>query len=49
MAVKLIVDGKEIPINDFVASFLAGTLSGAVTTLQGVNEKWKSIEIKIER
>jgi len=49
MAVKLIVDGKEIPINDFVANFLAGTLSGAVTTLHGVNEKWKSIEIKIER
>jgi len=49
MAVKLAVDGKEIPINDFVANFLAGTLSGAVTTPHGVSEKWKSIEITIER
>jgi len=46
---KLIVDGKEIPLNDFVESILAGTIVGAVTTLHGVGEQWKKIEIKIER
>ncbi len=49
MAVKLIVDEKEIPINDFVENILSGTLVGAVTTLHGVNDGWKKIEIKIER
>ena len=49
MAVRLTVDGKEIPINDFVTDILAGTVAGAVTTLHGVSEEWKKIEIKIER
>jgi len=49
VAVKLLVDGKEIPINDFVENILAGTLAGAVTTLHGVSDGWKKIEIKIER
>jgi len=47
--VSLIVDGKEIPINQFVTNILSGTIAGAVTTLHGVNENWKNIEIKIER
>lgn len=49
MGVKLNVDGKDIPINEFVESILAGTITGAVTTLHGVGEEWKKIEIKIER
>jgi hypothetical protein len=49
LGIKLNVDGKEIPINDFVESILTGTISGAVTTLHGVSEEWKKIEIRIER
>jgi hypothetical protein len=49
LAVKLVVDGKEIPINEFVCAMLAGSVSGAVTTLHGVSEDWKKIELKIER
>lgn len=49
MGVKLQVDGKEIPLNEFVESILAGTIAGAVTTLNGVGEEWKKIEIPIER
>ena len=48
MGVKLKVDGKDIPINEFVESILAGTIAGAVTTLHGVSEDWKKIEIQIE-
>jgi hypothetical protein len=47
--VKLIVDEKEIPINEFVTNILSGTIAGAVITLHGVNENWKNIEIKMER
>lgn len=49
MGAKLTVDGKEIPLNEFVESILAGTIAGAVSTLHGVGEDWKKIEIKIER
>jgi hypothetical protein len=49
MAVQLKVDGKAIPINEFVESILAGTVAGAITTLHGVSEEWKKIEIQIER
>jgi hypothetical protein len=46
---KLVVDGKEISLNDFVTEFLSSTVAGAVTTLHGVSMDWKKIEIKIER
>jgi hypothetical protein len=49
LGAKLIVDGKEIPLNEFVENILAGTITGAVTTLHGVGEDWKKIEIKVER
>jgi hypothetical protein len=49
MAVKLKVDGKDIPINEFVESILGGTMVGAVTTLHGVGAGWRKIEIQIER
>ncbi len=49
LAAKLVVDGKEIPLNDFVTRILSSTVADAVTTLHGVGEDWKKIEIKIER
>ncbi|MCW3983566.1 MAG: hypothetical protein NWE96_06170 [Candidatus Bathyarchaeota archaeon] len=49
MGLQLKVDGKVIPLNDFVESILNGTVTGAVTTLKGVREDWKKIEIQVER
>jgi hypothetical protein len=49
MGVQLKVDGKIIPINEFVESILGGTITGAITTLHGVGEDWGKIEILIER
>jgi hypothetical protein len=49
VALKLKVDGKEIPMNEFVESILANTILGAVTTLHGVDEKWQKIEIQIQK
>lgn len=49
MGAKLVVDGKEIPMNDFVTEILSSTVVGAVTTLHGVGMDWKKIEVKIER
>ncbi len=49
MGFKLKVDGKEIPVNEFVEKILNGTIVGAVTSLRGIREDWKKIEIEIEK
>ena len=47
--VKLFVDGKEIPLNEFVVKMLGGTVSGAITSLQGIKKDWKKIEVRLTR
>ena len=47
MSMKLKVDGKEIPLNEFVERLLNGTIVGAVTSLKGIREDWKKIEVEI--
>ena len=49
MSLKLKVDGKEIPLNEFVEKILGGTITGAVTSLRGIKEDWKKIEIEIQQ
>jgi hypothetical protein len=49
MSMKLLVDGKEIPLNEFVEKMLSGSIVGAVTSLRGIKEDWKKIEIEISR
>jgi hypothetical protein len=46
---KLLVDGKEIELNEFVRKILSGTVVGAVTSLRGIKRDWKEIEIKVTR
>ncbi len=47
--VILEVDGKRIPLNDFVRKMLYGVLSGSVGALHGIGEDWKTINIRIKR
>lgn len=49
MNVKLLVDGEEIVLNEFVAKILSGTIVGAVTSLRGIKKDWKEIEVKVTR
>ena len=49
MSLKLKVDGKEIPLNDFVEKILNGTIAGAVGSLKGINDGWNRIEIEIKK
>ena len=49
MSLKLRVDGKEVPLNDFVGKILIGTIAGAVTSLKGIKQDWKKIEIEIQQ
>jgi hypothetical protein len=49
MDMKLLVDDKEIPLNEFVEKILSGSIVGAVTSLKGIKEDWKKIEIEISK
>jgi len=49
MSIKLKVDGKEIPLNEFVEKILGGTIAGAVTSLHGIGADWQKLEIEIQR
>ncbi len=49
MDVKLLVDGEEIGLNEFVTKILGGTISGTVSSLRGVKKDWKTIEIKVTK
>jgi len=49
MGLKLKVDGKEIPLNEFVEKILNGVIVGAVASLRGIREDWKKIEIEVEK
>jgi hypothetical protein len=46
---KLKVDGKEIPLNEFVEKILAGTIVGAMSSLKGINKDWKKIDLEIKK
>lgn len=49
MEVRLVVDGEEIELNEFVEKILSGTLAGAVSSLRGVKRDWKKIEIRLTK
>jgi hypothetical protein len=49
LSLELKVDGKKIPLNEFVQQILKGTIQGAVTALNGIDENWKKIEIEIKK
>ena len=49
MDMKLKVDGKEVPLNEFVEKFMSGSITGALASLKGINEDWKKVEIEITR
>ncbi|MCX9011417.1 MAG: hypothetical protein OIN66_09880 [Candidatus Methanoperedens sp.] len=47
--IVLEVDGKKIPMNEFVRRMLSGVIAGSVSALHGVDEGWKVINISIKR
>jgi len=46
---KLLVDGKDIGLNEFVERILGGTIVGAVTSLRDIKKDWKKIEIRVTK
>ncbi len=46
---KLKVDGKEIPLNEFVERLIQGVVVGGVSSLKGIKENWEKIEIVVTK
>ncbi len=46
---KLVVDGKQIPVNQFVQNVFIGIISGVLDSIHGVDEEWKVTELIIKR
>jgi hypothetical protein len=49
LAVRLLIDDKEIDMNEFVVKILSGTIVGAVTSLRDIKKDWKKINITVTR
>ncbi len=47
--IKLEIDGKDIPLNPFVRTFIENTVLGMVTSLAGVGAEPKRIVLEIDR
>lgn len=47
--ISLEVDGKDIPMNDFVKKIMFGMIDGTVGTLRDVNKDWKSVKLILNR
>jgi hypothetical protein len=47
--IVLEVDGKKIPMNDFVKNILSGMVTGSIGTLHGVGNDWKTVNIRLNR
>ncbi|MFP3910099.1 MAG: hypothetical protein ACLFVI_02760 [Archaeoglobaceae archaeon] len=46
--IELLIDGKKVPMNDYVESVFSSVIEALVSTLRGV-DNWEKIEIKLER
>jgi hypothetical protein len=49
LAVQLLVDDREIELNEFVVKILSGTIVGAVTSLRDIKKDWKRINITVTK
>ena len=47
--IKLEIDGRSIPLNPFVRSFIEKTVHGMVSSLSGVDQDPKKIVLVIDR
>lgn len=47
--IELLVDGKKVPMNNYVQNVFFKVIEALVSTLKGVDGEWKKIEIKLEK
>ncbi len=47
--VKLVIDGKEVPMNPYVQKVFGAVVKGLISTLKGVDENWSHAELILDR
>lgn len=47
--IELLVDGRKIPMNDFVQKIVVNVVKAMVETLHTIDSGWKEISIHIEK
>ncbi|WP_202319954.1 hypothetical protein [Archaeoglobus neptunius] len=49
MEVRLVVDGEDIEMNEFVTRVFGKVIEALVSTLRGVDENWDIVKIEVVR
>ncbi|HIH95074.1 TPA: hypothetical protein HA338_14000 [Methanosarcina acetivorans] len=49
MKIELMVDGRKIPMNEFVQKIVGNVIKAMVETLHTINNDWKEISIHVEQ
>ncbi len=49
MEVRLVVDGEEIELNQYVMKVFGKVVEALVSTLKGVDEDWDVVQIEVVR
>jgi hypothetical protein len=49
MKIELSVDGRKIPMNDFVQKIVVNVIKAMVETLHTIDSEWKELSIHIEK
>ena len=47
--VRLLIDGKEIPMNPYVQKVFGGIFKALISTLKGIDENWSHAEVILDR
>jgi len=47
--VKLSVDDRKIPTNEFIQRILGNVVKAMVESLHNIDDEWKEISIKVEK
>ncbi len=47
--IELEIDGKKVPMNDYVRRVFENVIEALVSTLKGVDEDWRELKIEIKR
>ncbi len=49
MEVELKIDEENVPLNEYVVKVFSRVVEALVSTLHGIPEDWKNVEIKVKR
>lgn len=49
MKIELSVDGRKIPMNEFVQKIVVNVIKAMVETLHTIDSEWEEISIQIEK